>query len=223
MVVATPGHGLPAARAVLRSALEVRREGGVDVALVEGPDQQRRHEPAVLAHLVDHVVARAREEDVLVDAGRLVGLAHAGEEVLVGLRLPAAEARAGPGARRAALLAVDAVVEPELLLEVERLVRARRVLVADDVVRAGDHAAGAPGAEPGGDDLVVELLPLERPALLLPRRQGVRARGRVVRDGHGRSVRRSNEPTWLSPATGGSHVGTGDNGRMRPLGREGPP
>ena len=46
------------------------------------------------------------------------------EEVLVGLGLPGAEAGAGPGARRAALLAVAAVVGPELVLEVERLVAA---------------------------------------------------------------------------------------------------
>ena len=39
-----------------------------------------------------------------------------------------------PGARRAALLAVDAVVEPELLLQVEGQVLALLVLVADDVV-----------------------------------------------------------------------------------------
>ena len=105
------GDGLPAARALLGPGLEVRRERGVDVALVERPDQQRRHEAAVLAHLVDHVVARPREQDVLVDARRLVGLSHPCEEVLVGLGLPGAESGAGPGARRAALLAVDAVVE----------------------------------------------------------------------------------------------------------------
>jgi hypothetical protein len=62
------------------------------------------------------------------------------------------------------LLAVDAVVEAELLLEVERLVLALLVLVADDVVRAGDHAARAAGAQAGGDDLGVELLPLRGPA-----------------------------------------------------------
>ena len=47
------------------------------------------------------------------------------------------------------------------------LVLALLVLVADDVVRAGDHAAGAAGAQPGGDDLGVELFPLRGPALRL--------------------------------------------------------
>ena len=37
------------------------------------------------------------------------------------------------------------------------------VLVADDVVGAGDDAAGATGAQTGGDHLLVELLPLRRP------------------------------------------------------------
>ena len=91
-------------------------------------------------------------------------LADAAEQVLVGLGLPGPEAGAGPGAAGAALLAVAAVVGAELVLEVERLVAALCVVVAEDVVRAGDHAAGAAGAQPGGDDLVVELLPLGRPA-----------------------------------------------------------
>ena len=167
-MVATPGIAfqLLVPSSAPPSRYEVER--GVDVALVERPDEQGRHEPAVLAHLVDHVVAGPGQQDVLVDPGRLVGLAHPGEEVLVGLRLPRPEAGAGPRARRAALLAVDAVVEAQLLLEVEGLVRARRVLVADDVVGAGDDAAGATGAEPRGDDLVVELLPLELQRSLLP-------------------------------------------------------
>ena len=111
------------------------------------PDQDGRHEPAVLAHLVDHVVAGPGEQDVLVDAGHLVGLALAGEEVLVGLGLPGAEPGAGPGAGGAALLAVDAVVGPSSSSRWNGLVAARLVVVADDVVGAGDHAAGAAGAE----------------------------------------------------------------------------
>ena len=83
---------------------------------------------------------------------------------MVGGRLPRPEARAGPGAGRAALDAVDAVARPQLVLEVERDVLALLVLVADDVVRARHDASGAAGAQPGGDDLLVELLPLRRPA-----------------------------------------------------------
>ena len=60
---------------------------------------------------------------------------------------------------------------PELLLEVERHVLALLVLVADHVVRARDDATGASGAQPGRDDLGVQLFPLRRPALGLGRRR----------------------------------------------------
>ena len=60
---------------------------------------------------------------------------------IVGLGLPGAKPRAGPGARGAALLAVGAVVGPELVFEVEGLVAPLVVVVADDVVRARDDAA----------------------------------------------------------------------------------
>src|SRR6185295_11370548 len=41
------------------------------------------------------------------------------------------------------------------------------VVVRQDVVRARDHASRATGAQPRRDHLVVEVLPRERPALLL--------------------------------------------------------
>ena len=88
----------------------------------------------------------------------------AGEQVLVGLSLPEPEPRTCTGAAGAALLAVDAVVGPQLVLEVEGHVAALRVVVADDVVGAGDHATSASGAEPGVDDLGLQLLPLVRPS-----------------------------------------------------------
>ena len=169
------GLGLPRAAV----ALEVRDEGGVDVVVLQCPDEQRRHEPAVLAHAVHHVVAGAGEHDVLVDARDLVGLAGAGEEVLVGLGLPRPEAGAGPGAARAALLAVDAVVGAQLVLEVEGLVGAGLVGVADHVVGARDDAACAAGAQARLDDLGVQLLPLRRPA------GGLGGGGRVLGHGHG--------------------------------------
>ena len=112
------------------------------------------------------------EQQLPPDPGHLVGLAHPAEEVEVGGRLPGPEAWAGSRARRAALHAVDAVARPELVLEVERDVLALVVLVADDVVWAGDDAAGAAGAQAGRDDLLVQLLPLRRPA----RRSGLRQR-----------------------------------------------
>ena len=79
------------------------------------------------------------QQQLAPDAGQLVGLADPAEEVHVGGRLPRSEPGARTGARRAALLAVDAVVEAELLLEVEGRVLALLVLVADDVVGARDQ------------------------------------------------------------------------------------
>jgi hypothetical protein len=60
---------------------------------------------------------------------------------------------------------MDAVVGAELLLEVEGLVTTLVVVVADHVVGAGDHAAGAPGADAEVDDLRLQLLPLRDPSL----------------------------------------------------------
>ena len=109
----------------------------------------------------DLVVRRPGEDHVLRDALDLDGGAGAAEQELVDLRLPGPEAGAGPGAGRAAPLAVDAVVRAQLLLEVERLVDVLGVLVAEHVVGAGHDAAGAAGAQAAGHDLVVELLPLQ--------------------------------------------------------------
>ena len=175
-LVAVGGHagdGLPAGGL----ALQVRHQGAVDDAVLQAPDEDGRHQPAVLADVVDEVVAGPGQDDVLVDPRHLVVVAAPPEEVLVGLGFPGPEAGAGPGAGGAALHAVDAVVEAEFLLQVERVVLAGLVAVADHVVRAGDDAAGAAGAQPAGDDLLVELLPLEGPAGLLGGRRGGRRRG----------------------------------------------
>ena len=158
-------HGLPGGAVTIEEA----RERAVDDAVVEAPDEDGRHEAAVLAGLVHVLVGGADEHDVAVDADHLVGLARPAEEVLVGLRLPLTEAWAGAGAAGAALLAVDAVVGAELILEVEGLVLARLVVVADDVVRARDDAPGAPGAQAAGDHLGEQFLPLEGPAFGLLR------------------------------------------------------
>src|SRR5205823_15035725 len=83
------------------------------------------------------------------------------EEELVDLRLPGPEPGAGPGARRAAPVAVAAAARAELVLEVERPVDVLGVLVAEDVVRAGDDAAGAAGAQAAGHDLVEQVLPVQ--------------------------------------------------------------
>ena len=78
------GLGLP----VARLTVEVRHEGAVDVVVLAQPHEHRRDEPTVLAHPVDRVVAGPGEQQVLVDARRLVGMAGPAEEVIVGFRLP---------------------------------------------------------------------------------------------------------------------------------------
>ena len=78
--------------------------------------------------------------------------------------LPVPEPGAGSGAGRAALLTVAAVVETQLLLEVERGVGTWGVFVADDVVGAGDHTTSTTGAQARVDDLLVEFFPLGGPA-----------------------------------------------------------
>ena len=81
--------GLPA----VAVALELAGERGVDDAVVEAPDEDRRHEPAVLAAVVHLVVGCPHEQDVAVDAGHLVGLGAHGRR---GARWPRAP-RAGSG------------------------------------------------------------------------------------------------------------------------------
>src|SRR5207248_379617 len=127
---------------------------------------------AVLAFLRDLWVGRLQQDDVLGDAVDLFGLSGPSEEEAVDLGLPRPEARTCPGAVRAPLLAMAAVARPELLLDVEGLVDAFAVVVAEDVVGAGHDAAGTPSAQPGRDDLVVEVLPVCGP--LLGRRHGTR-------------------------------------------------
>ena len=56
---------------------------------------------------------------------------------------------------------------PSYFFEVEGDVLALFVFVPDHVVRAGDDAAGTPGAQIVGDDLGVQLFPLRSPPLLL--------------------------------------------------------
>ena len=127
------------------------------------------------------------------------------------------EARAGPGAQRAALQAVGAVVGAALGVDVEGPVDALGVVVAEHVVGAGDDAGRAPGAEPGRDDLGEQLGPLRllgwhRPTIFGPRRRGpdtVRrcprsskssATGTLAETGAGPSDRRGSG--WSTPATG---------------------
>ena len=85
----------------------------------------------------------------------LLGQAGPAEQHPVQLGLPLPEPGAGPGADVAALVPVDADVGA-FGLELDGLV----VLVAEDVERADHHAGRASGAQPGEDDLVVQVLPL---------------------------------------------------------------
>jgi len=71
---------------------------------------------------VDGFVGGPGQQDVLVNPGDLIGLTAPAEQVLVGLELPCPKTRAGPGARGAALLTVDAIVGTEFVFEVERAV-----------------------------------------------------------------------------------------------------
>ena len=133
-------------------------ERRVDVVVLAQPDQHRRDEAAVLAHLVHHLVTGPREIELAPDARHLVGLTHTTEQVHVGCWLPSTKARAGTGARGATAAGaetVDTVVEPEFFFQMEGDVLALFVFVPDHVMRASDDATGTAGAQVVGDDLVV--------------------------------------------------------------------
>ena len=85
-----------------------------------------------------------------MDADDLVNRAGPAEQHPIDLRLPLPEPGTGSGADVAALVAVGAHVraQPHGL---DGLV----VLVAEDVEWTDDHTGGAPGAQPGDNDLVV--------------------------------------------------------------------
>ena len=151
------GDGLPR-RAV---ALEVGDERGVDHVALEAVEEDGGHEPAVLADLGEDGVGGPGQDDVGADPGDLVGLTGPPEQEVVDLGLPRPEAGTRARAARAALLAVRAVLRPEPLFGLERLVDAGVVAVAEHVVGARDDTARAPGAEPARHDLFVEVLPLQ--------------------------------------------------------------
>ncbi len=101
---------------------DLGHERGVDVVVLAQPDQQRRDEAAVLAVLVDGRVGGACEVELAPDAGHLVG-SRTGRTGACRPRVP----RRGSGARTGAGGAVaagaepvDAVVEAQFVLEVER-------------------------------------------------------------------------------------------------------
>ena len=134
-------HSLPC-----RPAFECRDEGGVDRVVLERPDQDRRHEAAVLPGFQKlRISGRAR----LMSAGDACDLvlgSFAPEHRRVDLGLPGPKARAGPGAHGASLHPVRAVLGTTVRLDLpwpECVV----VVVHQDIVRTGDDAAGASGAQ----------------------------------------------------------------------------
>ena len=108
--------------------------------MFEGEDEQGRDEFAVLADGADLGVGGPGQHDVDSDARDLVLGPLAAEEVLVDLGLPGAKARAGPRAQRASLHPVGAALGPPVGLDVERLVAAAGVVVAEHVVGTDHHA-----------------------------------------------------------------------------------
>ena len=139
----------------------------IEDVVFKTPDEYRRYKAAILASLIDEVIAGPYQQDVFEDARHLVGFADSAEEVFIGLGFPIAETRAGPGAGGTALLAVNAVVEAQLFFDMERDVLALFVFIPDHVVGAGDDATSAAGAQAVSDDFAVQLFPLSGPALLL--------------------------------------------------------
>ena len=128
--------------------------------MLEGPDEEGGHQPAVLSGALHRRIGCPRQHRAPRDARHLLVVAGPAEQVVLDLGLPGAEARAGPGAQGATLEAVGAVVRPAVGVDVERLVDPVLVVVAEDVIGADDDTGGAPRAQPGGHDLGEQLGPL---------------------------------------------------------------
>ena len=155
------GDGLPAAS--LDPALEMAHQCAIEDVVFKAPDEDGRYQAAILASLIDEVIASPYQQDVFEDSRHLVGFADSAEEVFIGLGFPIAETRAGPGAAGAPLFAMYAIGCAEFVFEMERLVVARFVLITNDVVGTRNDTASTTGAKTAIDDLVVEFLPLVRP------------------------------------------------------------
>ncbi len=136
MFQATWGIGLPG-RPV---ALEPRHERGVDEVVLEGPDEEGGDQPAVLPAALHLGIGRPCQHGPAGDARHLLVGPGPPEEMVLDVGLPGAEAGAGAGAEGAPLLAVGAVVGPAVGQDVERLVVPVGVVIAEDVVGAGDDA-----------------------------------------------------------------------------------
>ena len=117
-----------------------------------------RDESAVLTDGGDRLVRRPCQKDRPRDPVRLVDGPNTAEQCLVDLRLPRSEPRACPGADVATAVADDTLIVPHPLADLEREIVLR---VAEDITRTRHHAGGAARAQPGVDDLAVQLTPMD--------------------------------------------------------------
>ena len=112
------------------------------------------------------VVGGTNQQHLFGYAPDLIALAGPGEKVLFCGGFPVPEAGTRPGTGRTALLTVDTVGGPQLVLDVERSVAALLVVVSDDVVRARDDTGRTAGAQTCVDHLGEKLGPLVGPTSL---------------------------------------------------------
>jgi hypothetical protein len=132
--------------------------------MLQSPEQDCRHQTTVLANLMHHGIRGSGQQNVLKDPGNLIVVSGPSKEMLVSLTFPEAKPGTGPCATGAAFYAMAAVVWTKFVLKMERLVAALFVVVANDIVRAGNDAAGTPSTNASIDDLGLQFLPLTRPA-----------------------------------------------------------
>ena len=113
---------------------------------------------------MNHGIRSSGQQNVLKDPSNLIIVSGPSEQVLVSLTFPEAKPGTGSGATGAALDAVAAVLWAKFFFKMEGLVAALFMVVADDIMRAGNHAACTPSANARIDDLCLQFFPLTRPA-----------------------------------------------------------
>src|ERR1039458_5422968 len=149
-------NGLPG-RAV---AFQVGHEGRIDDVVLEGVDEDGRHEATVLPCLVDDWIRRPCEDDLLRDPEHLIVKAITPEDVRVDVGFPLPEPRAGSRAQSATLDATSAVLGTAFSLNVKGLVAATSVVVSENVIRGHDDAGGTARAKAGRDHLLEQVGPV---------------------------------------------------------------
>ena len=106
--------------------------------MLEGPDEEGGDQSTVLPAALHLGIGGPGQHGPAGDARHLLVGPGPSEQMVLDVGLPGAEAGAGAGAQRAPLLAVGAVVGPAVGQDVEGLVVPVGVVVAEDVVGAGD-------------------------------------------------------------------------------------